>query len=322
MIDRMVLACSVALLGAMTPLRAFAEPPPTSTAPLLTWDATDSCPSGDLLGSLSRSLGVRREHLGSKLLRVDVMARPAPRGGWQTRLEIETTAGSGERTFWAEDCPTLVDGVTVILALTIDPSSVPPRSRSGAAFAGLATGPSAKTTLRRPRFLLRPLLAADVGILPDVALAYGLAAGVAWPSLRLEVGDWYQSPQTISDGRGHSGQASIPIDSHARICATPWRWNSVEPGACLGTSLAWLRTTGGSDLAVAETHDTLSVALSAGAAVGLRLRDWLWLRAEAHLGFMVRRPNLQVVGASQSAFDVYRAPWLTFRIGGGLELRL
>jgi hypothetical protein len=136
------------------------------------------------------------------------------------------------------------------------------------------------------------------------------------------VDDSYQSPQTVSDGRGHSGRVSMPIDSHARVCSTPWRRSSLEPGGCLGAAVTWLRTTGGSDLAVAETHDTLALAVTAGAALAWRLRDWLYLRADANLGVMVRRPNLQVVGASESVFDVYSARWWSLRLGGGLELRL
>jgi hypothetical protein len=86
--------------------------------------------------------------------------------------------------------------------------------------------------------------------------------------------------------------------------------------------LAWLRSTGGKDLVVPETRDTLSVAVTAGAAVGLRLRDWLWLRLEATLGLVARRPKLQVLNLSQDAADVYSARWWTARVAGGFELRL
>jgi hypothetical protein len=321
MFGRLVLACSVALLGATVSLRALAEPPPS--APLVRWDAPASCPPGDLTDRVASLVGLGHQQLAARLLRVDAVASPTETGVWLARLRIETVAGSGERSFAAEDCRSLVDAVALILALTVDPSAVTQRGGlPSKPPVELGAQPSAKTARPRPRFLLRPLLAADIGILPDVALAYGLAAGLAWPTLRLEVDDSYRSAQTVSDGRGHSGRVSIPIDSSARVCAAPWRWSSVEPGGCVGTAVTWLRTTGGKDLAVAETHDTLSVAVTAGAAVALRLRDWLYLRADAYLGVMVRRPNLQVASASRSVLDVYSARWWNLRLGGGLELRL
>jgi hypothetical protein len=95
---------------------------------------------------------------------------------------------------------------------------------------------------------------------------------------------------------------------------------SLEPAACLGSGFTWLRSTG-DNIAFPETRNSLAVALSGGVALGWRLRDWLWLRAEAYAGVMVRRPKLQVQTASQ-VDDVYAVPWLTARVVGGLELRL
>jgi hypothetical protein len=83
-----------------------------------------------------------------------------------------------------------------------------------------------------------------------------------------------------------------------------------------------MRSTGEENIAFAETHDILSVALTAGAAVGVRLRDWLWLRAEGSVGAMVRRPTFHVVGTGDRADDVYSVRRLTGRVGGGLEFRL
>jgi hypothetical protein len=161
-----------------------------------------------------------------------------------------------------------------------------------------------------------------VGTLPDTALAVGGALGLAWPSLRFEVDGAYQSPQTVS-GSGHSGRVRAPFSSGARACVSPWRLADViEPAACLGAGLTWLRSSGGDSIAFPETHDTLSAAVTGGLALGWRLRDWLWLRADASLGVVVRRPKLQVESASQQATDVYSVRWLTARIGGGVEFRL
>ena len=314
MVDRMALAFSLALFGATLPIYARAAPAPTPSAPALTWDGPATCPAGDLIDRVAVLVGLTRDRLAAKLLRVDAAVTPTASGGWQARLRIETVAGSGERSFSAEDCRSLVDGAALILALTVDPSVAATRK--------LPTSPLAAARQPAPRFLLRPLLAADMGVLPDIALAYGVAVGVTWPRLRFEVDGSYESPQRVADGIGHSGRVRMPLNSGARACVAPWLQRTIEPAACLGAGLAWLRSTGGQDIAFPETHDTLSVAVTAGAAVGWRLRDWLWLRAEASVGLMARRPKLQILTASQSAADVYSVRWLTARVGGGLEFRL
>jgi hypothetical protein len=317
MVDRMALAFSLALFGATIPICALAESEPTASAPALTWDAPATCQSGDLIDRVADLVGLTRDRLAAKLLRVEAEVTPTATGGWQARLRIETVAGSGERSFSAEDCSSLVDGAALILALTVDPSAASARMPVAP-----ARQPAVKPASPPPRFLLRPLLAADLGVLPDVALAYGVAVGVAWPSLRFEVDGSYQSPQRVADGLGHSGRVRMPLNSGVRACVAPWLLKSIEPAGCLGAGLAWLRSSGEQNIALPETHDTLSVAVTAGAAVGLRLRDWLWLRAEASLGLMARRPKLQILTASQGAADVYSVRWLTARVGGGLEFRL
>jgi len=314
---RAALACSLAALGATLPLRALAEPAPTPPASALTWDAPATCPSADLFARVASLVGLSDEQLATKLLRVDAAISPTAGGSWLARLRIETAAGSGERSFYAEDCRSLIDGAALILALAVDPTATAGRMPSPA----LAAQPAERATSPRPRFLLRPLLAADIGTLPEVGLLYGLAAGLAWPSLRFEIDGSYQSPQTVADTLGHSGRVRLPLSSGARACVSPWRLNRIEPAACLGAAFAWLRSTG-ENLAHAETHDTLSIAVMPGVAVGLRLRDWLWLRADAGLGIVARRAKLQILNASQNASEVYSVPWLTGRVGGGLEFRL
>lgn len=310
---------AVAFVCVLVPVGVSAQSETRGKASPLKWEAPAGCPSGDVMERVAGMVGVEPERLAAKLLRVDAVVSPGADGGWRAKLRIETAAGSGERSFAAEDCASLIKGAALIIALTVDPTATP-----------AAVSPEASPLLEKPRarpsarplLVLRPLLAADWGGLPDVALAYGGALGVTWPRLRLEVDGLYQSAQTVSGDRGHTGRVRVPLSAGARACL-PWRLGeTAEPAACLGAGLTWLRSTGGGTIAFPETHDSLAVALAGGAALGWRLRDWLWLRAEASLGLMVRRPKLQVDHVGQGADDVYVMRQLTARFAFGLELRL
>jgi hypothetical protein len=267
-------------------------------------------------------VGVQRDELDARLLRVDAVVRLTERGDWQARLTVETTAGAGERSFAAEDCPALVEGAALIVAMAIDPSL--PSEKETPQRRGGTDDRAPVATHARPRVLLRPLVAADAGPLPHVALATGVAAGLAWPRFRVELDGSYTSPQDVADGLGRGGRVQALLSSRARACLVA-RYERIEPAACLGPAVAWLRSQGIDGIAAAETHHTLFVALGGGAAVGLRLQDWLWLRAEGSLEVAIRRPRFhvvdRVVDGSQSFSEVYTARWLAGRLGGGVEFR-
>jgi hypothetical protein len=317
MLARVALAFGCLLCGTAVPMGARGAA--RASQPALGWNAPSACPSADLMERVMRLTGLPRERLGAKLLRVDAIVRLTASGGWEAQLAIVTAAGSGERRFSAEDCASLIDGAALILALAVDPTVVAARA-TPPSLAGSAV--SHPKSVRRPSWLLRPLLAADMGVLPDVGLAYGLAVGLAWPRVRVEADGSFMSAQEVADGVGRGGRIRLLLGSHARACLVPWRYRRIESAVCLGPALAWLRSTGNDNITFAETHDTLSVSLLAGVAVGLRLVDWLWLRAEGSLGVVVRRPRFQVTDESQSRSDVYSVRRLTGRVGGGLEFRL
>jgi len=297
---------------------ALAAPLPSETGPSLQWDAPAACPPGGLLAHVGELVGLDREGLAAKLLRIGAVVRQQPDGNWEAQLAIETIAGSGERRFEGEDCRSLLDGTALIVALAIDPTINVPRPTSPARKGPAGTAPAQSgPEAPRPRYLVRPLVGADLGILPEVGLAYGLAAGATWRRVRIEIEGTSQPSQETTNASGHGGRIHLLLDSSGRICGHPMQSGRIEPAACLGASLAWLRSTG-LNILQPETHDSFAVALFAGAALGLRLRDWLWLRVEGAFGVSVRRPRFEIGGSE----EVYRVRSLTGRVAGGVEFRL
>jgi hypothetical protein len=296
-------------LALLATTRASAEPLPDRARPALAWDAPAGCPSQDLFGRVAGLVGLGREALAAKLLRVDAQVRQPAEGGFQAHLTVETDVGSGERTFEAEDCRSLLDGAALIVALAVDPAVKVPAVK-------VKSPPPTSALHASPRFLLRPLLGADLGVLPEAGIVYGLAAGVAWPRVRLELDGTSQPRQEIFNTSGHGGRIRPLLGTGVRACLQPGQPGRFEPAVCAGGRLAWLRSTGLSILQP-ETHDSLAVMLDLGAALAVRLQDWLWLRAEGLFGLSLRRSRFAIDGRE----DVYRTRSLAGRLGGGLEFR-
>jgi hypothetical protein len=317
---RMVLTLAVLATSRL----ALAEADEANDRPTVRWEGPEACPEGDLLARVEGWVGLDREQLAAKL--VSLVARVSVRaeGDWHAQIAVETVAGSGERGFDAEDCRTLRDGIALIAALAIDPSiQVPATSAvpSPTPVPGRSTArpddARAATPNSRPRLVLRPMLGADLRTLPEVGLSYGLAAGLAWPHVRLEVDGRTVSQQEITNAAKHGARIRMPLGAGGRACWQPALAGPAEPAACVGGTLDWLRSAG-LGIATPETHDSLAVAVTVGAALGLRLRDWLWLRAEGHLGVSVKRPRFEIDGRE----EVYRVPLLRGFVGGGIEFRL
>jgi hypothetical protein len=269
-------------------------------------------------------VGLDRGQLAAKLVRLDARIGLRPQGDWHAQIGIETVAGSGERVFDAEDCRTLREGIALIVALAIDPAiqvpttstvqsptPVPGRSAAG------PDEPRAAAPAVRPRLVLRPLLGADVRTLPKVGLTYGLAAGLAWPHMRLETDARTVSQQDTYNASTHGARIRIPVAAGGRACLQSSPAGPAEPAVCAGATLDWLRSTG-LGIATPETQASLAVAVTVGAALGLRLRDWLWLRADGFLAVSVKRPRFEIDGRE----EVYRVPLLNGFVGGGIEFRL
>lgn len=290
---------------------ALAEADVSNDRPHLRWEAPDACPPADLLGRVEGLVGLDGGQLAAKLVRLDATVSRRPGGDWHAQIAVETVAGAGERVFDAEDCRTLREGVALIVALAIDPAIQVPVTSTPP-----SPTPAPGGSRARPRLVLRPILGADVRLLPEVGLSYGLAAGLPWPHVRLEADGRTGSQQETYNASQHGARIRMPLGAGGRACLQS-PVGPAEPAACAGATLDWLRSTG-LGIATPETHDSLAVAMTVGAALGLRLRDWLWLRAEGFLALSVKRPRFEVDGRE----EVYRVPLLSGFVGGGIEFRL
>ena len=316
MVDRVaivLLACGLVLQVTGASASAAAGSAALELGPTINWDAPEECPATDLTERIAGLVGLAPERLGAKLMRLDATIGRKANGAWTARLQVHTVAGSGERVFEAEDCHSLVEGTALIAALAIDPSVQPKPAAAPVLSSHEAEG--AKAGMARARYVLRPQVVGDLGILPDLDIGYGLAAGVVWSWLRLEVDAGVDSAQGIADSSGRGGTIRTPLRAGARACVAPWS-GMLEVAGCVGADTAWLRSTG-RNIASPETKDSLWVAISAGTAAALRLRDWLWLRVEGHVGPAVQRPVFQVTGVG----EIYRPSKLAGRLGAGVELR-
>jgi hypothetical protein len=164
--------------------------------------------------------------------------------------------------------------------------------------------------------LVRPQVVGELGLLPDLDLGYGLAAGLVWRWLRLELDAGIHSAQDVADSSGRGGTIRIPFRAGARACVAPWS-GTLELQGCLGADAAWLRSTG-QNIALPETKDSLWVAIRGGPALALRLRDWLWLRVDGQVGPALQRPVFKISGAG----EIYRPSKLAGRLSAGVEIRL
>jgi hypothetical protein len=277
----------------------------------------------NLIDRIANLVGLPRGQLVEKLLRVDARVSHRVDSNWAAHLAIATIAGSGERSFEAEDCRSLVEGTALIVALAIDPTVQPTIQAPGAPkSAGAASRPSvvaaAKPQSDMPaQFLLRPLLVADLGILPDAGFGVGLAVGGTWRHLRFEIEGTRQAEQQLTDPQSpkRGGSVRTLLRSGARACVGVWQ-SRVEFDGCLGTAASWMRATG-QHIASPVTNDALWVAVTAGVAANWHLVHRLWLRAEGHVGVGVRRPSFEI----DPDTEVYRSPAFTAQLALGLEAR-
>ena len=308
-----VLAVAASLLLWTAAVTARAEPAPPAP-PVVEWSYAPGCPRpDDLLDRIAERIGLGREALTGKLLRLRVLPERQSSGRWRAQLELLTSAGSGERGFEAESCNSLVEASVLIVGFALDPRA--------AALLGRAARPRPAVRARDYEGLLRVTGEGDFGVLQGPGLGFGVAGGLGWPRFRLELEAASDLPQSsaLAGSAGPVGaELRLALRVGVRGCYVPWR-RRVELGFCLSSDGGWLRGTGTAHVPL--TGSAFWLGLLGGATAGLRLFGPVWLRADAALGVSPTRPSF-VVGEGNVTLVVHRPSLLIGRLGFGLEARL
>src|SRR5262245_11553790 len=106
--------------------RASADDAPTTVQ--LRWNAPEECPDDlALLRAVEGFLGRPLEAKRDRALSVNVKVQGDPERGYAAKLSFTDAAGVTERVLDHPECGKLVEGVALLIALTIDPDGVKAR---------------------------------------------------------------------------------------------------------------------------------------------------------------------------------------------------
>ena len=290
----------------------------------LTWNAPGSCPD---------SAAVLREiaHLDPA---------PAPDGtvvraqvteesehAWSVQLRIQVGSQQGERVLHAESCMLLAQAAALVVALALhsEAAPVPPVTQpepepTDESLHRLPVGsqarPEANPRGERAHFLLRPLVAGDVGVLPGPSVAFGLAVGLRYGALRFELAATYGLSRTQavpSVGPGAMIRIQTPIVGQARGCYG-WHFRRLEADACIGVEAADLTGTA-SGITSPQEQSTLWLGVFAGGGLGVRLIGPLSVRLDVEIGVNAVQATFQI-----NDTNVFRPGLVYGRLIPGLEL--
>ncbi len=306
MLSRFSLALAILAAGASA-LAQVAPRPPIA----LDWQAPAECPDGSqVLEEIGRLLGTE-----APLPSAPVSVRAAvSRVGDSWSIELVTKIGdsAGERSFTADTCQRLGEAAALVVALAIRPAP-PPEPPTPPAPAAPTPPPAAPRALA-----LRPLIAADLGVLAKPGLSAGAAVGLIAGDLRFEL----QLARGLSQRTAFASKADASLDLQIPISAEIlgcWALNqgALEVSGCAGFQGSQLR---GAAAGISDPGAGRSWWLGAlgGAALGWRLWDPVALRLEADLGLALVRPSFVV----EPFGEVHRPSLLFGRVGLGVELRL
>jgi hypothetical protein len=169
----------------------------------------------------------------------------------------------------------------------------------------------------RPRAVLGFAAAGELGVLPRGAAAFELAAGVAWPRARLELGGSASvGPDATSEQLAAVGGRFRLFTSLLRACGVPSRGRFELP-ACGGLELGDLRATG-TGLRRPAIVDALWVAAVASARPQWVIGPRLALGGQLELVVPMRRHRF----ATREAGRVHEVAPVALRLGVHVELRL
>lgn len=176
--------------------------------------------------------------------------------------------------------------------------------------------PGLAALLRPPGGLLRLHGGAELGALPGPTGALGLAGGLLWPRLRLELHGTFLAPRTASAPQGSIQVLLVGAALHA--CARLGR-GALEVPLCLGVEAGAMRGAPRGLAGSTATNAWLAAVLGAGVSwhVAGRLGVWAALQlvlAPVHPRFELRN--------SERAVTLFNPAVASGRLLLGVELRL
>ncbi len=248
---------------------------------------------------------------------------------WSAQLRVLVGSQQGERVLHAETCPLLVQAAALVVALAIHPEPAAPQPVVEAP----PPAPPDESIHRRPvaphgrpeapprgeaaHFLLRPFAAGDVGVVTGPSVAFGLAAGLRYRALRLELsGSWgLARVEPISGApEGATVRVQTPILGQLRGCFDG-RIRRFDLDACGGVEAAEM-TGVSTGIASPGSGTSLWVGVFVGGGVGVRILGPLSVRLDLAIGLAPVRPTFQVVPYG----DVFRPSLVYGRLIAGPEL--
>ena len=176
-----------------------------------------------------------------------------------------------------------------------------------------------RSSTRGWNLLIRaPIVAADLGPLPDPSVGVGLGAGIGYESWRFVVAGHVYRGQAVSamdPGAAFAAGADLDrITAHLAICRG-WRSVQFEIAPCVGLAVEYL-TAGGFGQGVSpELQSALWAAPSAGAAVHWYAMKSLVLFVGANGDLELSRPRIIIEGLG----EVRQLGPVSARITAGVE---
>jgi len=320
---RLVLSAFVAgfaVFASVTHAHAQAEvvPRPIDIA----WEAPPGCPDAasvrasveSLLGDSAPTSNARRGPEGG----VGFHGVATPIGSrWQLRVQVRESSPSQWKTLEADRCDLLAEAYALIIASALDPSlaanqpkvepaeppPTAPAERGAQDQRWTAAVVSPGTAASGASWVVGPLFALGVGLLPSPSV--GLGAGVGWEKgLRWQLSGIYWA--------GQQTDVAGPLPGAARV-----RLFAIQPAACAGLGGKTFSICGGTeigqmsaagaDVPVPSDGASLWLALSAGLAAELPIGQTLGLRTRIGLGIPLLRPRFLLENlAGQSTVEVFR----------------
>lgn len=315
--------------------------PPGPSAPLapdpaeVQWTAPAECPDRTaLLAAISRRLG--RQFTSEA--RVDARVTGDRSRGYALHLELAVGGRAEVRDVQDPSCVALTDAAAVRVVAAIEAPVVPappelpplepepepapapsPEPEVGPAAPVVTTPiaapqPAPADMYDGPGALLRAHGGGELGALPAISGAVGLAVGLLWPRLRVELHG------TVLPRR-QDGPVEVALYAGAvHACGRIGR-GVLEVPLCGGLEVGAMRGTADPGLPGATTRTSVWVAAVVGPALALHVRPRLSVWAGLQLVLAPVRPQF-VQGDGDPPKELFTPPPASGRFLVGLELRL